>query len=215
MIRKNNIFWNNLNYYLPDSPVETTSDGLGEIGGVTINFPTGIGIVMFGVQNWTVKNNNIFGHFKWGIGGFSDPFGNEGEDALSVGNQYLNNQMGRDGTDTNAVDFFLDGSGEGNCLQGNTSQTLDPSGTHPNSFLYPSCPAPPPPASGTGNDLRRRRPARRPRRLRALDPAREPAVLLDRAPAPGRSRTTSRTWSSPARTAPRDGRPGRGSPGPG
>ncbi len=150
VIRKNNIFWNNLNYYLPNTPVETISNGLGQIGDVTINFPTGIGIVMFGVENWTVKNNNIFGHFKWGVGGFSDPVGNEGGDALSAGNRYLNNQMGRNGTDTNAVDFFVDGSGEGNCFSGNVSSTFDPSGTHPNSFLYPSCPAPPPPASGTG-----------------------------------------------------------------
>ena len=34
--------------------------------------------------------------------------------------------MGRGGTDTNAVDFFSDGSGSGNCYSGNVSSTFDP-----------------------------------------------------------------------------------------
>ena len=41
IIEKNNIFWNNFNYFLPLSPVETVSDGLGQVGDQTINFPTG------------------------------------------------------------------------------------------------------------------------------------------------------------------------------
>jgi hypothetical protein len=155
-IRKNNIFWNNLNYYLENSPIETTSNGLGEVdlgGGntATINFPTGIGIVNFGVSGWTIKNNNIFGHFKWGTATFSDPIGNVGDDAISTGVRHKNNNMGRNGTDTNAVDFFYDGSGSGNCWQGNSSSTFVPSGgdnTPPIEELYPTCPAPA--GSGTG-----------------------------------------------------------------
>jgi hypothetical protein len=154
VIRKNDIFWNNFNYYLPDSPVKTISNGLGEVdlggGPQTINFPTGIGVVMFGVSNWVVKNNNIFGHYKWGSSVFSDPIGNEGDDAVSTDNMFMNNSNGRGGSDPNAVDFFNDGSGSGNCFVGNSSSTFDPSSSATNAYLYPSCPAPAPPASGTG-----------------------------------------------------------------
>jgi len=151
VIRKNDIFWNNLNYYLPDSPVKTISNGLGEIGDTTVNFPTGIGVVVYGSQAWKVKNNNIFGNFKWGTGAFSDGgIINEGDDALSKDNMFVNNKMGRGGSDANGVDFFSDGSGSGNCYSGNSTSTFDPSGTATDAFLYPTCPAPPPPASGTG-----------------------------------------------------------------
>ena len=69
-----------------------------------------------------------------------------------MNNQFLNNLNGRAGTDTNAVDFFVDGSGSGNCFQGNSSSTFQPSGPGGASTasLYPTCPAPAPPASGTG-----------------------------------------------------------------
>ena len=62
--------------------------------------------------------------------------------------------MGRDGTDTNQFDFFNDGSGKGNCFAGNTSSTFDltPDAQHPQSFLYPSCPAPR--SAGTGDRSR-------------------------------------------------------------
>ncbi len=38
-IHNNNIFWNNFNYYLPDSPVQTVSGGLGEVGGNDAELP--------------------------------------------------------------------------------------------------------------------------------------------------------------------------------
>jgi len=151
VIRKNNIFWNNLNYYLDNSPVETTSSGLGEFLGTTINFPTGIGIVNFGVNDWTIKNNKIFGHFKWGTATFSDPIGNDGDDAISTDVRHKNNEMGKNGKDTNAADFFYDGSGSGNCWQGNSSSSFVPSGadnTPSVEELYPACPAPA--SAGTG-----------------------------------------------------------------
>ena len=43
-----------------------------------------------------------------------------------VNNQFLNNQMGRGGTDTNAVDFFSDGSGSGNCYSRQRQLDLRP-----------------------------------------------------------------------------------------
>jgi hypothetical protein len=151
IIENNNIFWNNFNYFLPNSPVKTISNGLGQLGDQTINFPTGVGIVMLGSTGWVVQNNEIFGNFKWGTAVISDAVGNEGDDAISTDNQFLNNVNGRGGTDTNAVDFFNDGSGSGNCFEGNNSSTFDPSGSATNAFLYPTCPAPAPPASGTGS----------------------------------------------------------------
>lgn len=160
IIENNNIFWNNFNYFLPNSRVKTVSGGLGTLGTLTINYPTGVGIVLLGSTGWVIQNNNIFGNFKWGAAAISDAIGNcegppvdgcpTGDDAMSVDNQFLNNQMGRSGTDTNAVDFFVDGSGRGNCFQGNVSSTFDPSATAINANLYPTCPAPPPPLSGTG-----------------------------------------------------------------
>ena len=121
VIKDNNIFWNNFNYYLPNSPVKTVSGGLG--GGV--NYPTGIGVVLFGSDGWKVQNNEIFGNFMWGVAMFSDPLGNEGDDAISQNNQIVNNAMGRDGTDTNGhADFFTDGSGSNNCFKGNDSSTF-------------------------------------------------------------------------------------------
>ena len=148
LIENNNIFWNNFNYFLPNSPVKTVSNGLGEVEGIgTINFPTGVGIVMLGAQGWTIQNNNIFGNFKWGAAVVSDPF-NEGDNAISRDNQFLNNTMGANGTDTNAVDFFFDGSGSGNCLLGNISSSVEASSSTPVATMYPGCPAP----AGTGGN---------------------------------------------------------------
>ncbi len=147
VIRNNNIFWNNFNYFLPNSGVDTISNGLGTIGEATIQYPTGVGIALFGATDWLVENNQIFGNFKWGSAAFSDPF-NTGDDAISTGNQFISNANGRGGTDTNAVDFWIDGSGSGNCFEGNVSSTFDPSGGATNEELYPECPAPAGPTPG-------------------------------------------------------------------
>ncbi len=148
VIEDNNVFWNNFNYFLPNSRVKTVSNGLGEVEGIgTIQFPTGAGIVLLGADGWIVRNNQIFGNFKWGAAAISDPF-NEDDNAISLNNQFINNQMSRNGTDTNAVDFFSDGSGSGNCWSGNTTTTFDHSQSMPDPILYPSCPAP----VGTGGN---------------------------------------------------------------
>ena len=151
IIENNNIFWNNFNYFLPNSGVATVGNGgLGTLPGtdLTIQYPTGVGVVLLGATDWVVQNNNIFGNFKAGAWNVSNPF-NDGDDAIATNNQFLNNEMGRDGTDPNKVDFFSDGSGSGNCFSGNVTSTFDP-GDAPDSNLYPACPAPSPPASGTG-----------------------------------------------------------------
>jgi hypothetical protein len=154
VIENNNVFWNNFNYFLPNSGVETVSNGLGTIdlgsGPQTLQYPTGVGIALFGAQGWVVQNNNVFGNFKFGVAAFSDPF-NEGDDAISRNNQIINNAMGRDGTDINAVDFWIDGSGSGNCFSGNNSSTFDPADGATVEQLYPTCPAPAAPNPGASN----------------------------------------------------------------
>ncbi|HET6831704.1 MAG TPA: hypothetical protein VFH44_10190 [Solirubrobacterales bacterium] len=149
VIKDNNIFWNNFNYFLPESRVKTVSNGLGELppelGGGTLQYPTGIGVALFGADGWTVTDNDIFGNFMWGVAMFSDPLGNEGNDALSQNNQVVDNDMGRDGTDTNGqYDFWVDGSGSGNCFEGNDSSTFAPTTDDSATIaqLYPPCPVP-------------------------------------------------------------------------
>jgi hypothetical protein len=148
-IHDNNIFWNNFNYFAPGSPVKTVSSGLGTLGDLTIQFPIGVGVFVLGSDGWTIENNQIFGNFRWGVAESSDPF-NEGDNAISRNNQVINNAMGRGGTDTNAFDFFVDGSGSGNCFSGNNSSTFDLAAGASQGFVYPTCPAPASPASGTG-----------------------------------------------------------------
>jgi len=90
----------------------------------------------------------------WGTAASSDPT-NDTHAALNQNNHYTNNTNGRNGTDTNQFDYFNDGSGSGNCYSGNTSQTFDVAGTSTTIYPtdYPSCPAPAPPAAGTGSDV--------------------------------------------------------------
>jgi hypothetical protein len=147
-IQDNSIFWNNFNYFLPNSPVKTVSSGLGQVGDLTIQYPTGVGVVIFGGDGWKVTDNRIFGNFMWGAAAFSDPFNGQ---ATSRNNVFQNNAMGKDGTDKNGYDFFNDGSGKGNCFAGNKSSTfyVDPSAANPQSFLYPGCPAPSTAGTGT------------------------------------------------------------------
>jgi len=148
IIEHNMIFWNDFNYFLPNSPVKTVSGGLGEFNGHPINYPTGVGVILFGTDGWVVKDNRIFGNFFWGAASFSNGLDNTGKQ-LSQRNRFIDNKMGRNGTDTNRFDFFNDGSGKGTCFEGNSSSTFDnrPMGAS-TAALYPGCPAPN--SSGTG-----------------------------------------------------------------
>ena len=138
IIENNRIFWNNLNYYSTGSPIETV------IGNGN---PVGVGIALYGTDGVVVRNNEIFGNEKWGVASFSGPeaFGvNTGDDARNMNNKIMNNKMGRNGVDPNAIDFFNDASGGGNCWSGNTaagSPTFAPgNGNVPLSRIYPTCP---------------------------------------------------------------------------
>lgn len=152
MILKNNdIFWNNYNYFSSGSEFQTVSNGLGELLGNTVNYPMGVGIALFGSDGVVVEDNNIFGNEKWGAMTFSAPVvpgivsANDDDDAKSLNNQFIGNQMGRGGVDPNGVDFLSDATGGGNCWQDNSAgATFVPgNGSTPLATIYPSsCPQP-------------------------------------------------------------------------
>jgi parallel beta-helix repeat protein len=149
VFEKNNVFWNNYNYFLAASSFKTVSGGLGKVGNATVNYPTGVGIVLYGGDGNVVKQNNVFGNDKWGIASFSGPgeiyVANEGDEAKNVNNQIVENSMGRDGTDPNGeYDLWNDASGGGNCWGGNTAgASFAPgNGSKPLAAIYPPCPQP-------------------------------------------------------------------------
>ncbi|MDQ2700495.1 MAG: hypothetical protein M3Y23_04105, partial [Actinomycetota bacterium] len=157
-IHDNDIFWNNYNYFSTGSEFQTVSDGLGEVLGQTVNYPMGVGVVLFGTDGIEVKNNRIFGHEKWGAMTFSAPVANlpgvaeveanKGDDAKNMNNRFIDNQMGRNGVDANQVDFLNHNTGGGNCFIGNTASPAVTyvlgNGNVPQAQLYPSaCPAKP------------------------------------------------------------------------
>jgi hypothetical protein len=147
VIERNDVFWNNYNYFLANSAIRTVSPGLGQLAGATVNYPTGVGIVNYGGADNVVRRNDVFGNYKWGIASFSGPgeifVANEGDDAKNVNNQYTENVMGREGADPNGeYDFWNDNTGGGNCWAGNSAAaTFAPgNGKVPLSRIYPPCP---------------------------------------------------------------------------
>jgi len=145
----NDVFWNNYNYFLAGSSFHTVSGGLGQVAGATVNYPTGVGIVLYGGAHNVVKKNNVFGNYKWGIASFSGPgevfVANEGDDAKNINNQVMENVMGREGADPNGeFDIWNDATGGGNCWAGNSaSATFAPgNGKLSLSQIYPACPQP-------------------------------------------------------------------------
>jgi hypothetical protein len=128
IIEDNQIFWNNFDYYRPGSPVHTVSGGLS--GSDNGNYPIGVGVILFGTTNWTVKNNTIFGNFLWGLGSFSNPLQQAVKEggktipnkAINNDNHVTGNTLGAGGRDLNGRDFFNDGSGTGTCFAHNSGK---------------------------------------------------------------------------------------------
>ncbi len=146
---RNDVFWNNYNHFLERSAFESVVYGLGDLAGTRIYHPTGVGILLYGSDGTVVRDNSVFGNYKWGIASFSGPEDrykeNLGDDAKNVNNRALGNSMGRDGTDPNGeFDFWNDGTGGGNCWSRNTpgSSFAPGSGKVPLDELYPACPQP-------------------------------------------------------------------------
>lgn len=149
VFERNDVFWNNYNYFLAGSKFRTVSGGLGEVAGATINYPTGVGFALYGGDHNVVRKNDVFGNYKWGISSFSGPgetfVANEGNDAVNLNNQIVENSMGRGGADPNGeFDFWNDGTGGGNCWSGNSANSsfAPGNGSVPLSSLYPGCPQP-------------------------------------------------------------------------
>jgi hypothetical protein len=149
VFEKNNVFWNNYNYFLAASSFKTVSNGLGKVGSATVNYPTGVGIILYGGDGNVVKQNNVFGNYKWGIASFSGPgeiyVANEGDEAKNVNNQIVENQMGRGGADPNGeYDFWNDDTGGGNCWGANSAGAsyAPGNGSVPIASIYPACPQP-------------------------------------------------------------------------
>jgi parallel beta-helix repeat protein len=149
VFERNDVFWNNYNYFLAGAKFHTVSGGLGQVAGATVNYPTGVGIVLYGGANNVVKDNNVFGNYKWGIASFSGPgevfVANEGDDAKNINNQIVENTMGREGIDPNGeYDFWNDATGGGNCWGNNSAGTFAPgNGKTPLAQIYPACPQTP------------------------------------------------------------------------
>jgi parallel beta-helix repeat protein len=149
VFERDDVFWNNYDYFLAGSAFRTVSEGLGQIAGATVNYPTGVGIVLYGSAGTIVRRNNVFGNYKWGVASFSGPgelfVANEGDDAKNINNRVVENSMGRDGADPNGeYDFWNDATGGGNCWSGNTAgASFAPgNGSVPLSQIYPACPQP-------------------------------------------------------------------------
>ncbi|HEX5608740.1 MAG TPA: hypothetical protein VFX45_01460 [Solirubrobacterales bacterium] len=146
----NDVFWNNYNYFLAGTSFRTVSGGLGQVAGATVNYPTGVGIALFGGADNVVRKNNIFGNYKWGVASFSGPgetfVANVGDDAKNINNQIVENKMGRGGLDPNGeFDFWNDNTGGGNCWAGNSANsTFAPgNGKVAVATIYPACPQAP------------------------------------------------------------------------
>jgi hypothetical protein len=141
------VFWNNYNYFLAGSAFHTVSGGLGQLGSATVNYPTGVGIVLYGGDHNVVRRDNVFGNYKWGVASFSGPgevfVANVGDDAKNLNNQIAENTMGREGADPNGeFDFWNDNTGGGNCWAANSAAaTFAPgNGSVALSKIYPVCP---------------------------------------------------------------------------
>ncbi len=150
LIERNDIFWNNFNYFLAGAGPRTASAELGEAFGAPLNFPAGVGVALLGGDGNVVRRNKVFGNDKWGIATYSgpgEPFSsNLGDDAKNINNQITENTMGREGADPNGeYDFFDDDTGGGNCWSGNSQiATFAPgNGSVPLRSIYPACPAAP------------------------------------------------------------------------
>jgi hypothetical protein len=147
VIERNYVFWNDYNPFLAGAALPTISAGLGELDGQTLNYPIGVGVVLYGGDNNVVRGNHVFGNYKWGIASFSGPgetfIADAGNEAKNVNNEIVENVMGREGADPNGeFDIWNDGTGGGNCWGANSANaTFAPgNGKVPLGQIYPTCP---------------------------------------------------------------------------
>lgn len=127
VISGNKVYWNNFNYFI-GAPFKLRPGATGEV-----QYPVGTGILLFGSRSTRVENNQIFGNYLVGFGEIPQLLLDsssckpevqcQGDPAVLVGNQVKNNQFGKAGADLNGRDMVYDGSGTGNCFEGNTNMS--------------------------------------------------------------------------------------------
>ncbi len=117
VITDNDIFLNNFNYY-KGSPWRLAPTSTGT------NFPTGMGVLLFGGRRARVENNRIYGNYLVGVGGFQQALLKQKDAQELVGNVVRGNAFGNNGANPNGRDLFYDGDGKDNCF--------DPAGTQNN-----------------------------------------------------------------------------------
>ena len=150
IIENNNIFWNNFNYFLPNSRVKTVSNGLGQIGGLTINYPTGVGVVLLGADGWIVQNNNDLRQLQGRGAGRSRTRSTRATTRSRRTTSSSTTRWAEAARTPTQVDFFSDGSGSAQLLPGQRQLDLRPGHRRPTRTCTRRCPAPPAPAPGTG-----------------------------------------------------------------
>jgi len=140
VISNNRVFWNNFNYYA-GAPFTVPESGPAGLPG----YPIGVGILLFGSQDTIVEDNSVFGNWLTGFGAIQqielalkdDPALQEA--SILRNNVVRGNDFGLGGTDLNGRDMAYDGTGTGNCFEGNVVRS--PNLPADNSTFAP-CPGP-------------------------------------------------------------------------
>ena len=119
IIENNNIFWNNFNYFLPNSQRQDRLErARPDRGSARSTTRPGSGSSCSEPTAGSSANNNIFGNFKCREPrSVSDPF-NEGDDAICRTTSSSTTRWAAAAPTPNQVDFFTDGAGSANCYSG-------------------------------------------------------------------------------------------------
>jgi hypothetical protein len=134
VISDNDVFWNNFNY-TAGAPFQVRQSA------TSFPYPPGLGIVLFGGRRNIVQNNRVYGNWLVGIATIKQFILKQADAADTVGNVIQGNTLGAGGADLNGYDLFYDGSGSGNCFEGNA--LTSPNIPEDNSTFAP-CPGPNP-----------------------------------------------------------------------
>ena len=114
VIRDNDVFWNNFNYYM-GAPFTIAPT---KVGGIP--YPVGIGVLLYGSRGTVVENNRIYGNYLTGFGMIQAITLKNAADQPLVDNTIRDNAFGLGATDRNGRDLAYDGDGQNNCFAGNT-----------------------------------------------------------------------------------------------
>ncbi len=139
VIADNDVFWNNFNFYF-GAPFEIPDRSAADLP-----YPIGVGVLLFGSQDTTVEGNRFFGNYLGAFAavpavqlqGSNNPKLREAAVLRDI--TVRGNQFGRGGNDLNGRDIVYDGSGTGNCFEGNV--TLSPN-LPANGSTFAACPGP-------------------------------------------------------------------------